>query len=115
MLSFEIDKENLLGVWENRNIEPNNYNDNSEITLYLGANYTSSIRIKKTNADDYYFSDGFDLIKPNRNSNDFKIIFKNSELNNGKDLIVESKLYTLEPLVFKIDFLDYGNRYIERL
>jgi hypothetical protein len=115
MLSFEIDKEDLVGVWENKNIEPNNYNDNLEITLYLGANNTSSIRIKKTNADENYFSDGFDLLKPNRNSDDFKIVFKNSELNNGKDLIVESKLYTLDPLVFDINILDYGKRFFEKL
>ncbi len=114
MISFKIDKEDLIGVWENKNIEPNSYYDNLEITLYLGANNTSCIRINKNKADKDYFSEGFDLIKSNKNSNNFRIIFKNSELNDGKDLILNCKVYSFDPLIFIIDFLQYGKRLVQK-
>lgn len=105
-----IDRESLIGVWEN--IEDSSCKDDLEITFYMGGNNVSSIRIKKFPDDKCYFSEGFELIE---NDNKYQLIFKNSELNDGNDLVLECEVYSSNPLVFLVIFFQYGKRFMKKI
>lgn len=115
MKKNELEKDSFVGVWENKNIVPFAYDDNLEITFYLSANNTSNIRIQISEDNDKsYFCEGFELTQLENDK--FKIIFKNSELNADNDLSFDCRMHIKgQPNAFVIKFLNYGERYFEKI
>ena len=113
MSKINIKKEDLVGVWENKEVAPFVHNDNIEITLFLGANKANNIMVEKDNIQTTYFSDEFKVSEIDDGK--FTITFKNSELIDGKDAIIECRMFLPnEPFAFVANIRNLGDRYFEK-
>lgn len=113
MSIFEINKSEFVGVWENVNISPFNYNDDVEITLHLTEILNTNIEIRTETDFQAYFSEDLEVIK---NEDDkFTLLFKKSELNYEQDLAIKCRMYIpSKPKAFIANINNLGERYFEK-
>lgn len=113
MYKININKEDLIGVWENKEVAPFTYNDNIEITLFLGANNSNNVTVEKDDIQTTYFSDEFEVSEINDGK--FTITFKNSELIDGKDALIKCRMFIPnKPFAFVANIKNFGDRYFEK-
>jgi len=110
---IKIRRDDLVGVWENQDVAPFKYDDNLEITLYLGAGESNTIEFVQGENIIAYHSDGLEV--SGITDGKFTITFRNSELNDGNDICINCRMYLPnQPKAFIANINNSGDRYFER-
>jgi len=114
MSKIKITKEDLIGVWENKDVAPFSYKDDIEITLFLGSNNVNNIMIEREGIQTTYFSQGFEV--SDTVDGKFTITLKKSELNDGNDVVIDCRMFLPnKPLAFIANIRNLNDRYFVKV